>query len=263
MNLYSIKMRGSKEHNHISGAESIVSEKDLQNAVSILIKRALTHSKGKSDSINIKIEEINKEEIKYIDPLYVTTLNTKNKKESYEFLYNTLLKLNINSKNAIYIIDLFKSIKNMRGAVLLDVNNLKRLEKDKLRGIRATYMDFEDSKVDMLDKQYEYTDNLNKNEKLLQNTHFIEALCLSSKVCNAPNIIGEMCCSDDKNYTTGYIASKKFGYIRVKHMKDIGEDRGGRIFLYDPTIDSKYTLEDTIKYLENTKVIVKDKVIFK
>ncbi|MEO3348317.1 6-carboxyhexanoate--CoA ligase, partial [Romboutsia sp. 1001216sp1] len=157
----------------------------------------------------------------------------------------------------------FKSIKNMRGAVLLDVNNLKRLEKDKLRGIRATYMDFEDLKIDRLDKQHEYTNNLNKNEKLLKNTHFIEALCLSSKVCNAPNIVGEICCSDDKNYTTGYIASKEFGYIRVKHMKDIGEDRGGRIFLYDPTKDFGYTLEDTIKYLENTKVIVKDKVIFK
>ena len=85
MNLYSIKMRGSKEHNHISGAESIVSEKDLQNAVSVLIKRALTHSKGKSDFINIKIEEVKKRRIKIYRSTLCYNLKYQNKKKVMSF----------------------------------------------------------------------------------------------------------------------------------------------------------------------------------
>ena len=57
MGLYSIRMRGAEggPHEeggrHISGAERIVEESDLESVASSLIHRAMHHSKGKSDFI--------------------------------------------------------------------------------------------------------------------------------------------------------------------------------------------------------------------
>ena len=66
MERYSIKMRASNEvggrRNHISGAEKIVSEDQLEEYCSHIIKRALKHSKGKPDFINLKIEAIQEDE---------------------------------------------------------------------------------------------------------------------------------------------------------------------------------------------------------
>lgn len=51
MNLYSIKMRGSKSvegsSKHISGAENIVKEEEIERVCSLLVKRALNHQQGK------------------------------------------------------------------------------------------------------------------------------------------------------------------------------------------------------------------------
>ena len=73
MCLYSIRMRGAvggpheEGGRHISGAERIVDEGDLQSVASALIHRALHHSKGKSDFINIRIDAIHNEDIMYVD----------------------------------------------------------------------------------------------------------------------------------------------------------------------------------------------------
>ena len=73
MGLYSIRMRGAEggPHDeggrHKSGAERIVDEGDLQSVASALIHRALHHSKGKSDFINIRIDAIHDEDIMYVD----------------------------------------------------------------------------------------------------------------------------------------------------------------------------------------------------
>lgn len=251
MSLYSIKMRSSKNDEHISGAENIVDEYNLEDAVSLLLKRAKNHSKGKSDFINIKIEEINESQLEFVEPLDVTTIDTNSIYESIDCIKYILNNLDISNEKSIEILRLFKDINNMRGAILLDINTLERLEEDKTRGIRATYMDFEGNSLYHLDK--------NK----VHNSHFIEALALSSKVINAPNIIGEICYSDDPNYTAGYIACKKYGYIRFDKLKEIGDKRGGRVFLYNPYLDKSYTLKDTINYIENTKVIVKNKINIK
>lgn len=64
MGLYSIRMRGAEggPHEeggrHISGAERIVEESDLESVAVSLIHRALHHSKGKSDFINIRIDAV-------------------------------------------------------------------------------------------------------------------------------------------------------------------------------------------------------------
>lgn len=248
MGLYSIKMRASKEGYHISGAENIVDESDLDQAVNLLVKRAIFHSKGKSDFINIKIESVSENELEYLDPLEVTTVKVKEHVEGMKAVQVFLRRLGIKEEKSETIITMLKENSNMRGAILLDINTLERLEDDKNRGIRATYMDFEGVKINHLTKDLEC------------NSHFIEALALATKVSNAPHIIGEICYSDDPNYTAGYVASKEYGYIRFTHLKELGDYRGGRIFLYDST---KENVQETIDYIEKAKVIIRDKIVIK
>lgn len=243
MTLYSIKMRSSKDGNHISGAESIIDEVNLEKAVTQLIKRALNHSKGKAENINIKIEELDENKINYLDPLQVTTVEVGNHIQGLECVKSLLNKLDIDDKKTSDILEIFKEASNMRGSILLDINSLGRLEADKERGIRATYMDFENPNTDRLAKECGY------------NTHFIEALALATKVINCPYIIGEICYSDDPNYTAGYVASKKYGYVRFPHLKELGDESGGRIFLYDSSLDN---VQSCIDYIEKSKTIIRN-----
>lgn len=245
MALHSIKMRSSKDNKHISGAESIVDEDNLETAVSRLIKRALTHSKGKAENINIKIEKLDEEKITFLDPLKVTTVEVENATQGFKCVKYLLNKLGIDDEKSNKILKIFKQASCMRGAILLDINTLERLEPDKERGIRATYMDFENSNIDRLTKESG------------QNTHFIEALALATKVINCPYIIGEICYSDDSNYTAGYISSKKYGYVRFPYLKELGDESGGRIFLYDSALEN---VQSCIDYIEQSKAIIRNSI---
>ena len=124
----------------------------------------------------------------------------------------------------------------MRGAMLYDVATGKRLEPDFERGVRATYMDALHSSV--VDSK--------KN-------HFNEAIVLATKVANAPGMVAELCISDDPEYVTGYVASKELGYVRIMKMKEMNDENGGRIFLFD---SRKAKVEECIEYLQKKKVLV-------
>ena len=69
--MYSIKMRCSKggPHEeggkHISGAERILREDEVEQELINVYRRAITHERGKPDFINFKIEEIDEDEIIY------------------------------------------------------------------------------------------------------------------------------------------------------------------------------------------------------
>lgn len=243
--LYSIKMRSSKENIHISGAENIVNQESLDKAVSLLVKRALAHSKGSADFINLKIEKLEEDKVKYIEPLEVTTINVTNAKDGFLAVKKILNNINISNDKADIIVDTLNSIKDMRGAILLDINSMRRLEKCKERGVRVTYMDLENRSISGITKENGY------------NTHFIEALVLATKVISFPSIIAEICYSDDPDYTAGYIATKEFSYVRFEHLKEKGSSAGGRIFLYDGDISS---VDECIEYLEKQRVIVKDNI---
>ena len=74
MAIYSIRMRASKNNEHISGAERIASASDMHKTVSDLINRALLHEIGEPDEINISIESLKQEKIKKIKALNITTI---------------------------------------------------------------------------------------------------------------------------------------------------------------------------------------------
>lgn len=263
--LYNVKMRASKkvfnenskeilneklkidDTIHISGAERIISKGNIEEATNSLIKRALNHSRGEADFINISINKINEKDIKYVKALDITTIDVQTCDKGLECAVKILEKVGISKEKSKKIISIFKNINGMRGAMILDINSLERLEPDFERGIRATSIDWEENIKESLN--YLLTNNF------LNNNHIKEAIALSTKVSSFSGIIAEICMSDDKGYVAGYVASKEFGYVRITHMKDENSLYGGRIFLFD---SSNTSIDECIKYLEKQVVILNE-----
>lgn len=246
MSIYSLKMRASKHtgsiQEHVSGAEKILPQQELPQQMEALLSRALHHAKGKADFINLKIEAVAPENLKYIEALPVSTHEAATPAEGRQFMCQIMAELGLTPDKCQKILELFQATYGMRGAMLLDVDTLERLEPDQQRGIRATYMD----SIAPKGEAKAICDGKN---------HFQEALVLASKVLSAPNIIGELCMSDDPDYITGYIATRDKGYIRITQLKEMGCPDGGRIFLYR---GPKSQVEDCIQYLQEQRVLVKN-----
>ncbi|WP_405329280.1 6-carboxyhexanoate--CoA ligase [Fibrobacter sp.] len=254
MDYYSLKMRASQHidegenahEQHISGAERIVTRDSVEAVCSAMVRRAMTHSKGDPDFINVKIEKVNENDIQILKALPVTRIDVDNAEQGLDRAFDLITPL-MNSES---VTDSAKKLKElriklqallretfpMRGAMLYDIATGERLEPDHERGVRATYMDaLHSSEVDGC-----------KN-------HFNEAIVLATKVANAPGMVAEFCISDDPNYVTGYVASKELGYVRIMKMKEMGDENGGRIFLFD---SRKAKAEDCVEYLQKKKVLV-------
>ena len=234
--LYSLKMRASQQNEHISGAERILTEEELQSCCAQLLQRALHHSKGKPDFINLKIEALCSEEILTLPALPVRTVTTATPAEGLLAVRREMEQLGL--PHIDEILQLWQQSYAMRGAMLLDVDSLQRLEPNPTRGVRATYMDA--------------TANADIQSDSGKN-HYNEALVLATKVAHHPNIVAELCISDDPDYVTGYIASREIGYVRITTLKPLGSPDGGRIFLFR---GSQSELADCIDYLQHQKVLV-------
>jgi len=240
MGLYSIRMRGAEggPHEeggrHISGAERIVDEGDLESVASALIHRALHHSKGKSDFINIRIDAIHDEDIMYVDCITIEEHKSESVQESHE-LAKDLLQSVVNYKAVEQAFtELGQLPGNMRGAILLDANTGMRLDQDHMRGVRVSHMDACSTEIRPM------------------NVHMREALVLATKVQSCPGIVGELCWSDDPDYTVGYVACNGV-YHRIPNMKDMGNPIGGRVFF----IDINRPIHEIVDYLENITVLVR------
>ncbi|NPA63150.1 MAG: 6-carboxyhexanoate--CoA ligase [Methanococci archaeon] len=233
--MYSIKMRASKNGKHISGAERIVEKEKIEEVVRDLTKRALNHENGTPDFINIKVEKI-VGEIKYIDHLPIITIPCKNIKEARKKATEILINEGIPKE---IILQAFEIIDRggMRGAALLNLKG-ERLDPDKERGVRVKNIDVSESL---------------KNEILTKNLgteRTVDAIAIASKVIHL-GVLAELCTSDNKNYTTGYVATKK-GYFRITNLKREG-DPGGRVFF----IKDDSNIKKLIEKLENEPYIIK------
>ena len=234
---YSVKMRAERGGRHTSGAEKIVPAKSVPAVAALLAERALVHPNGEPDFVNLKIES-QLSNILRLKALPVTTHATKTPEEGLSLAAHLLSGEGITRIDEI--VSLFPATHSMRGAMLLDADTLERLEPDKERGVRATYMDDVSS--------------LAKGTARGKN-HYAEAIVLATKVQNAPGIAGEICISDDPDYVTGYVATRNLGYRRITVIKKKGDPRGGRIFLYR---GRREDVGKTIDFLEKTPVLVED-----
>ena len=234
MSLYSVKMRASKNAHHVSGAERILNQEDLPQAVSCLTQIALHHSLGTADFINFKVEALAETEVKHLPALPVSTRPCATIEESFALMTSLLKELNL--AEPAKLVELLRSTHPMRGAILYDVATNKQLEPDPERGIRVTYMDAAGAGCSSSGKN-----------------HFREALVLATKVVNTPGILAELCMSDDPDYVTGYLASLKHGYTRLTPLKSVGDPHGGRVFIFDSRLGDP---AQAIHFLEQEPVLV-------
>lgn len=229
---------------HISGAEGIYKKTDIHRIVKKYIERALSHPKGRAEKIIITIEEI-KQKPKEIPSLPLTTLSCSTPSEGKSII-RQLLKYTGVSKSAIDTA--FNLIKkdNMRGAAVITAEKGDRLEPDRERGIRVSRLGISKPLIKTLSARLS---RYNINTDTVK-----EALILASKVASCKEIIAELCVSDDPYYTTGYIASRNFGYLRIPDIKHRASKSGGRAFF----VNEKANINEIINYLERTPVIVKE-----
>lgn len=232
--LFCIKMRASRAGEHTSGAERIAPGPELPHIAADLARRALSHPKGAPDFINIKADAAT--DIERLEALPVSTCETADAESGLETARRLLREAGV--ARADEIMELFPECHSMRGAMIVDAATLERLEPDRERGVRATRMDMAGA----------YSAAGRKN-------HFAEALVLATKVANAPGIAAEVCISDDPDYVTGYVASKTLGYRRITRIKEPGDPRGGRIFIYN---GPRGEVAAAIRYLEEKTVVVEE-----
>ena len=237
--LYSVRMRAAqggpheKGGHHISGAERIVKLEEVGAIAQSLADRALHHSKGTADFINITVDVIPSNEITYINCLEVEEHRANTIAEAHQLAIELLQGPDITEVAIQHAITLLKGLdSSMRGAMLVDAITGIRIDVGN-RGVRVSHMDSFDS------------------ESLGDNEHMREALVLASKVQSAEGIVGELCWSDDPDYTIGYVACNGV-YHRIPNMKEMGSNLGGRVFFVKPNVD----LEGVIEYLEKAPVLV-------
>jgi 6-carboxyhexanoate--CoA ligase len=247
--LYNIRMRASCEGKHISGAERIVSSDGIEIIVHELISRALRKSRT-PDDIVLHVESLGNASPQLFPALDVITVGTQGPDQGRSAASRVLQRAGV-TRNAIDTaidhLDRGAALSggNMRGAMVMDAETGERLEPDRERGVRATRFDWTD-------------EGRRSAEQLLSGvglTHFRtrEALALATKVVHAPGVIAEICWSDDPDYTAGYVASRKTGYVRFPFLKRNGDEKGGRAIFIDR---NDLDLAALLHYLQNQAVLI-------
>ncbi len=248
--MYSIRMRASKNKEHISGAERIASARDINKTASALINRALSHEIGEPDEINISIESLGQENIKKLKALDITTILVGDYMEGRLYASKLLELIGVDKRAIKMTMDYMAKgaspdKKNMRGAMIIDCKTGKRIEPDKYRGIRASRIGITKTAEAKL---------ISTLKKMgINNPYIREAIVLATKVANAPNTIAELCWSDEPSYQAGYVASKRFGYVRFPYLKEKRSLLGGRAFFVDAKM---LDLKRYIEFLEQQPVLI-------
>jgi 6-carboxyhexanoate--CoA ligase len=134
----------------------------------------------------------------------------------------------------------------MRGGAVLSSVSGNRLDIYKDRGVRVSRLGITKSALRTLSSRL--------SRRGINTTTVKEALILASKVASQNHIIAELCISDNPQYTTGYIASKKIGYVRIQNIKQRGDKRGGRVFFVRKGI----SIERIMEYLEKAPVVIEN-----
>ena len=249
--IYSIRMRASAGNRHISGAERIISSNKLEATVQTLVTRARSR-KTAPEQVVITIERLGNLPISRLTALDVVTVNAPDMAAGRSAASRILQSLGISEKSIMGTLNLLSNGAapfglNMRGAMIIDAVSGERLEPDHERGIRASRFDWTDEALDTMTKKL----------AAIGLTHFRthEALALATKVAHAPGIIAELCWSDDPDYTAGYVASPRIGYVRFPILKLQDDPRGGRVFFVDR---NTLNIEVFIHYLQFEPVLIID-----
>ncbi len=241
---FSIKMRASKDGKHLSGAERIVAGKDIEKTLAELSRRGIYKN---PDELSLKVEKINSDIIYIPKTLKIKDLKFKDYRYANEKAVEIISDITCLDKRIVEeYIDLIHSgasenRENMRGAMIVDTDG-NRIELDKNRGVRTVLVDYE-NRAEVV--------NALLNNGYTERT--ADALALTTKNMNYPDVIAEYCISDEADYVVGYVSLKEI-YYRFEPLKKEGNPKGGRIYFVKKSIN----LEDFYSYLQKVPVIIKD-----
>jgi len=252
--LWSIRMRASmtvggsgppsgKKTVHISGAEGLYKPSEIEGVTRRYLLRAMNHSRGKPDTVVITVERVRERPI-IIPLLPVSTEGCGSPDDARRLVSRLLSNTGVSEKAIRSGLRIVAGKKVMRGASLVFSGAGSRAEPDMERGVRVSRLGIERSSERALSRRLAKAG--------INTTTVKEALILASKVASCSGIVAELCVSDDPDYTTGYVASKKFGYVRIPNIKHKGSLCGGRVFFISEDAD----VEHIINYLEKKPVIV-------
>ncbi|MCO4330617.1 6-carboxyhexanoate--CoA ligase [Staphylococcus hyicus] len=218
--MYSVKMRASQNHGHISGAETICEANDIEQTIARYFQKGFQHENGIPDFLNLKIEKV-RTPIVQINALPVID-------NPHLKLLNLAQKVNI-TKEAIE--QAWRYIRDetcYRGAIIIDAYSGNRIDDFGERGCRATHFCFKQQ---------------GKNSLISERVK--DALAIASIFQSNEGVVGELCVSDDLNYTTGYFANKE-GYHRLYHLKTKGSREGGRVIF----VNHQFHLESFLYFCQ-------------
>lgn len=227
---------------HISGAEGLYRKAEINRIVRRYIERALCHPKGLTDKIVVTIENI-KQRPDLIESLPVSTVFCRTPAEGKRIIKKIIQSLGISKRSTEIAFEIIKK-GNMRGAAIISAEKAERIEPDHGRGVRVSRLGISPSALTRL--------SLALSRHKINTDTVKEAIILASKVASCTGILAELCVSDNPDYTTGYVASQKFGYVRIPHIKQKGKRIGGRAFFIKEGVNA----EDVIHYLEEIPVII-------
>ena len=245
--VYSIRMRSAqggpheKGGQHISGAERLVSLENLTKVSQEFLERALHHSKGRPDFINLQIDEIPDTSVVKVPALSIKTTEANSISEAHAMATSLLQNAPISDQAITAAFhQLRQNTEAISGAWLVQSDTGDVYPQT----VRVSRMDAE--------REEDIHQHLQSHH--CSSMHSREALILASKVLASPHIVGELCWSDDPDYTIGYVSYGNT-YHRLSPMKDYGSPIGGRVFFITPHTP----LEELITYLTSTPTWVTTK----
>ena len=217
-------MRAVSNNIHVSGSERILYEANLEKVFLGLISRALS-SYTPPETIHINVEPIEPESIKYTQSLDIKTITSPSCEDAGKTAKGILGSTGIKTgviENAINLLNFGPAPEgnNMRGAIIMDYFTGNRIEPDLRRGVRVSRIDYSEEARQLIKKELQRHDIFHER--------VIDAVAIATKVCSRNETIAELCWSDNPEYTTGYVASEKNGYVRITNMKTKGLTKGGR-----------------------------------
>ena len=255
--LWSVRMRASRQVQsqkskvkspktneiHISGAEGLYELSEIPEITKDYSLRAMDHPRGRPDRILITIERVTQKP--RMAPLLPNiTVQCDSPDAARKIIQGLLLTAGISRKAIHCGMRVVACRAAMHGAALVQSGSAVRMEPDRQRGVRVSRLGI------LREGEKRLSRRLARHG--INTTTVKEALVLASKVALCPHVLAELCVSDDPDYTTGYVASKRFGYIRIPCIKHNGSSSGGRVFFIKEGAD----VTKIVGYLERTPVIV-------
>ncbi|MBF0559617.1 MAG: 6-carboxyhexanoate--CoA ligase [Nitrospirae bacterium] len=245
--MWNVRIRASRKtcvsNLHISGAEGLYDTRELPQTVTAYVRRVLGHSRGLPDTINITIESMEQGPVS-VPLLNVKTIRCSSPDRAHKIISEILTDMDITQRAISAASRVLTSTNVMRGASLITARTGLRIEPDKKRGVRVSRLGI---------KRAERRKLALSLSRLRINTETVqEALLLASKAASCQGILAEVCISDDPDYTTGYIAGRDIGYVRIPNIKSRCDMHGGRVFFIREEADP----DPIINYLEREPVLL-------